>query len=190
MKIISISFICLFYMLNSSAAIDDGRKWEVKFASMNVIENENSNFSSTTMTKKNIQKNTLLKIPPYFQNHLFSNQKANSNNFNELFNLAGSSKKTINEKYSFTKKQTTLKKNRTVVLFAEEILTNATATYTYQEANLKLKSSSNRYFTIGLLVGKKTSTAFVSNVIHTQSEKIGHMKFKAKINSVSLTVFF
>lgn len=197
MKTVAVSFVCLFYILNTATAKNDHGKLElepkVRFVVMEIIKDEKFNLSKATTTtiEKKIQKNTLVKIPNFSQYDLFSNQESSANNLTVLFDLEENYKKTVGEVSSLSQNKITSNTNISLSTFAEETSSNSiTTTSIYQRSNLKLRSSLNRYFAIGFLVDKKTSAAFVSNVIYTQSEKVGPMKLKAKLNSLSITVFF
>lgn len=169
MKTIAISFICLFYILNTKAANNDDGKLEfgteVEFALLEVLKNENSNFNitSTNPVENFIKKNSLIEIPGYLRSHIISKEESSITSLHFI----SKTKKSWNS-------------------FSEKTLSKTTTTNSNQEDTLEL----GEVLALDFLANKKRSAAFTPTTIYTHSEKIGKLKLKAKLKSISLTVFF
>ena len=166
LKTITLSVVCLFYILNTQAANYNDLKLELEtaviFASVKEIKNENPNFTNTSINpvEKNTKKLPLIEIPDYFENHFISQEKS-----------------------SFTSTHSISKTNKSVI---RKALSNTATTNSNQKDALYLGSE----LTLDLLAEKKRKAAFNPTTVYTHSEKIGKLKLKAKLKSIKLTVYF
>ncbi len=165
MKSITISFICLFFVLNTQAANYNDLKLEleivVKLTSIKEIINENPNFGNISINpvEENIKKNTFIEIANNFSGPSFSE---------------GTS--------SFTSTHSISKANKS---FTRKTLSITSTTNSNQVDTPDFRSELILDF-----LTKKRKAAFNPTTVYTHSEKIGKLKLKAKVKSIKLTVYF
>ncbi len=162
-------------------------------ANKTITDSRGGFFSPTVRTNINdnvIQKYTLLEIPVYLRCHLFGDNNSISENSNIFFDLGMSFKKPLSIESSYERGEGNSTTTTGFSLFGGSSNPTTSSSSSYESGELKLQSELSDYFAIGFLLGKRTSIAFISTGINTQGEENRNLKYKSRLNSVVVTVFF
>ena len=156
-----------------------------------ITDSEGGFFSAkakTTINDNVIQNYTLIEIPVYLRWHLIGKHKAASENFNVFFDVGGSFNIPISAESSFTHNHTVTTTTTGFSFFGGS--SSISTTSTYQKGKLDLQSKLSQYFAFGFLIRERVSIAFTSTGINTQGVIEKSIKYKSRLNSVSVAVYF
>jgi hypothetical protein len=162
-------------------------------ASKTITDSKGGFFSPTVRTTINddiIQDYTILEIPVYLRCYLFGKNNSISGNSNIFLDIGMSFKKPLSIESSYIRGETISTTTTGFSLFGGSSNPTTTSSSSYDNGELKLQSEISEYFAIGFLLGNRTSIAFTSTGINTQGKMTKSVKYKSRLKSISLTVFF
>lgn len=162
-------------------------------ATKTTSESSGGFFSPTVRTTiiENVNQNyTFLEVPVYLRMYLFGDHKTISDNFNIFLDFGASYKKPLNIESSYTRGESISTTTTGFSLFGSSSSSTTTSTPSYDSGELKLQSELSEYFAFGFLIGDRISMAFISTGINTQAVNNRSLKYKSRLNSVAVEVFF
>ena len=127
-------------------------------------------FSGTTSFDEKLkQKYTVIEIPTYFRFYLLNERRSTSKGINIFLDLGSSYKIPIKSNLSFSRSE------------------SPGSTY---EGALQVNSFFGSYVAFGISINNKATIAITSSRIGSQAKQYDFIKYRSRLKSMSLTVFF